>query len=199
MKRFDRFYLDAMDSETEFGGFTGMLLETSNSGISRLYHFDFFDRDSLQVINSKNDAGLTAHGYEKENLIKRMSEITIEKSVEFSREKLAKNYAQSTYIFMRLLGRGVSYQCWENDNGFLIHFPKVHFTLEGTKNKYDFEFKDNENSKLFYFCANIEDYHAQEKVEKGNYNQITKDAISLYFIWQEFIPDMWGLDFDWIK
>ena len=196
MRNFDRFYLDAYDSETEFGGFAGMLLETSNSGISRLYQFDFFERNSLQVINSKNDAGLATNGFEKEKLIGRMSEITIEKSVDFIIEKLAKNYAQSTYIFMRLLGKGASCQCWENDNGYLIHFPKANFTMEGTKDKYDFEFKDDENSKLYYFCANIEDYYAQEKIEKGNYKQITKDAISIYFIWQEFIPDMWGLDFD---
>jgi len=168
-------------------------LETSISGFSRLYQFRFFEGDSLQIINSKNDVGLSALGWNKENTIKRMSEITRERFVEFREEKLAKNYAQSIYIFMRLLGTGVPYQCWENENRYLIYFPRHHLTLEGTKSKYDFEFKENENAKLYYFCANIENYTAEREIVKG-YDLIDLDAISIYFIWQDFYDGLKKLD-----
>jgi hypothetical protein len=195
--KFLKFYKWGFDAES---GFTtsGRLFETmgNENSLSRLYWSDSLDNGvSITIYNIKNDNGLVDINYPRTELMEGMIEISEDEFILFKRE-LAEDCFVYVDIFIKLLSTGSLYSCYENDDSYLIFLTDKRLLLKGTKYDYNFEFEDHENYRFFYFEVVDEDHYLSDilnDIETKGFKKITKDPLSIYGIWQKFIPDIGGL------
>lgn len=195
MEKFEKFYREDFDTEDEYCAI-GRLFETmaSEDGYSLLYRFEFWPNSAIiNVFNIKNNSGLNKLGYPRDRFIKSL--VSVDEPVFISlRRNVLKHIADWIRILLKLYSEQELYFSCENIDTYLIHFPQKKLTFEGTKYNYDFNFKDDEDYKCFRFKVTDEDYNVLETIEKDSFHEIKMDPLSIYFIWEEFMPDLLMMD-----
>ena len=190
MEKFQKFYQGDFYNESDYVGF-GRIFQTTEieNSNSILYDFHWHVSDIMIVTIVKNDKGLIDLGIPRISISNSFSEIS---ELEFLaiRKEAARGFARWIEIFVKIVSNNGSYLCFENIDSYIIHFPNEKLTFEGTKSIYNFDFKDDENFKVYRLRITDDDSNIQNTIERKSFKESRMDPISIQFIWAEFLPDI---------